>query len=73
MLIFTGNCISALSDSKKRNGHIPFRDSKLTKLLADGLGGSGATLMVCHFIEAYIQNFTIVGIQFSTGPISVIS
>ncbi|XP_076803664.1 kinesin-like protein KIF12 isoform X2 [Clavelina lepadiformis] len=42
----SGNCISALSDPKKRSGHIPFRDSKLTKLLADGLGGSGVTLMI---------------------------
>ncbi|XP_039257919.2 kinesin-like protein KIF12 [Styela clava] len=45
-LLTLGNCISALSDSKKRTGHIPFRDSKLTKLLADSLGGSGATLMI---------------------------
>nr|XP_018667191.1 kinesin-like protein KIF12 [Ciona intestinalis] len=45
-LLTLGNCISALSDPKKRTGHIPFRDSKLTKLLADGLGGSGVTLMI---------------------------
>lgn len=42
----TGNCISALSDPRKKNGHIPYRDSKLTKLLADSLGGDGITLMV---------------------------
>lgn len=41
-----GNCISALSDPRKKNGHIPYRDSKLTKLLADSLGGDGITLMV---------------------------
>lgn len=41
-----GNCISALSDSKKRNGHIPYRDSKLTELLADSLGGRGLALMI---------------------------
>ena len=41
-----GNCISALSDPKKRNGHIPYRDSKLTKLLAKSIGGDGMTLMV---------------------------
>jgi hypothetical protein len=45
-LLTLGNCISALADSKKRLGHIPYRDSKLTKLLADSLGGSGYTLMV---------------------------
>lgn len=41
-----GNCISALGDARKRQGYIPYRDSKLTKLLADSLGGSGVTLMV---------------------------
>jgi hypothetical protein len=32
-----GNCISALS-SKKELCHVPFRDSKLTRLLTDSLG-----------------------------------
>ncbi|XP_072044645.1 uncharacterized protein [Amphiura filiformis] len=45
-LLTLGNCISALGDSRKRNGHIPYRDSKLTKLLADSLGGTGITLMI---------------------------
>ncbi|XP_038074712.1 kinesin-II 85 kDa subunit-like isoform X2 [Patiria miniata] len=45
-LLTLGNCISALSDNRKRSGHIPYRDSKLTKLLADSLGGSGVTLMI---------------------------
>ena len=44
--VLLGNCISALGDVKKRSGHIPYRDSKLTKLLADSLGGQGVTLMV---------------------------
>ncbi|XP_071502620.1 uncharacterized protein [Diadema antillarum] len=45
-LLTLGNCISSLSDLRKRSGHIPYRDSKLTKLLADSLGGSGITLMI---------------------------
>ncbi|XP_052713148.1 kinesin-like protein KIF12 isoform X6 [Crassostrea angulata] len=45
-LLVLGNCISSLGDPKKRQGHIPYRDSKLTKLLADSLGGNGVTLMI---------------------------
>ena len=41
-----GYCIASLSDPKKRTGHIPYRDSQLTKLLADSLAGNGVTLMV---------------------------
>lgn len=47
-----GYCIASLSDSKKRNGHIPYRDSKLTKLLADSLAGNGVTLMVGFCMHA---------------------
>ncbi|XP_036801433.1 kinesin-like protein KIF12 [Oncorhynchus mykiss] len=45
-LLTLGKCISSLVDPIKRNGHIPYRDSKLTKLLSDSLGGSGITLMI---------------------------
>ncbi|CAF0799890.1 unnamed protein product [Rotaria sordida] len=45
-LLTLGTCISALSDPVKRAGHIPYRDSKLTRLLADSLGGHGITLMI---------------------------
>uniref|UniRef100_T1IXE1 Kinesin-like protein n=1 Tax=Strigamia maritima TaxID=126957 RepID=T1IXE1_STRMM len=46
-LLTLGKCISALGDGKKKQGqHIPYRDSKLTKLLADSLGGNGVTLMI---------------------------
>ena len=45
--LFTlGNVISALADSRKRGGYIPYRDSKLTRLLQDSLSGEGRTLML---------------------------
>lgn len=47
-LLTLGNCISCLADSSKRNGHVPYRDSKLTKLLADSLGGRGIALMIAN-------------------------
>jgi hypothetical protein len=52
-LMVLGNCISQLSSGKKsgdtRKVHIPYRDSKLTKLLAGSLSGNGITLMVTIF------------------------
>lgn len=41
-----GNVIAALTDSKQRT-HIPYRDSKLTRLLEDSLGGNCKTTMIC--------------------------
>ena len=51
LLFFIGYCIAQLSSSKRndKGQHIPYRDSKLTKLLADSLAGNGVTLMVCFF------------------------
>lgn len=39
-----GNCISALVDGK--SSHVPFRDSKLTRMLEDSLGGNTKTCMI---------------------------
>lgn len=35
--------ISALGDQTKKGGHVPYRDSKLTRLLQDSLGGNRYT------------------------------
>ena len=53
-LMVLGNCISALSKSGDRKVHIPYRDSKLTKLLADSLSGNGITLMVSYFFLTFL-------------------
>ncbi|NXJ66765.1 KIF12 protein, partial [Rostratula benghalensis] len=45
-LLALGHCISLLAKPRGKQTHIPYRDSKLTRLLARSLGGSGITLMV---------------------------
>ena len=45
-----GNVISALVDGKSK--HIPYRDSKLTRLLQDSLGGNTKTLMIAALSPA---------------------
>jgi hypothetical protein len=45
-----GNVISALVEGK--GGHVPYRDSKLTRLLQDSLGGNTKTVMVANISPA---------------------
>ncbi|XP_059472977.1 kinesin-like protein KIF21A [Neocloeon triangulifer] len=45
-LLALGNVISALGDKSKRAMHVPYRDSKLTRLLQDSLGGNSRTVMI---------------------------
>jgi chromosome segregation ATPase len=56
-LLALGNVISALSDpsSKQRSTHVPYRDSKLTRLLQDSLGGNSTTLMIACVSPAEIN------------------
>ncbi|EPY52965.1 kinesin-like protein Klp5 [Schizosaccharomyces cryophilus OY26] len=44
-LLALGNCINALCDPHRR-AHIPYRDSKLTRLLKFSLGGNCKTVMI---------------------------
>ena len=43
-LLALGNCIQALSDKKAK--YVPFRDSKLTRILEDSLGGNSKTSLI---------------------------
>lgn len=43
-LLVLGNCIQALSDAK--NSHVNYRDSKLTRLLQESLGGNAKTSLI---------------------------
>ncbi|KAK3812281.1 MAG: P-loop containing nucleoside triphosphate hydrolase protein [Benniella sp.] len=44
-LLALGNCINALCENKPKS-HIPYRDSKLTRLLKFSLGGNCKTVMI---------------------------
>ncbi|XP_060598856.1 chromosome-associated kinesin KIF4-like [Ruditapes philippinarum] len=45
-LLALGNVISILGDETKKILHVPYRDSKLTRILQDSLGGNSHTLMI---------------------------
>jgi Skp family chaperone for outer membrane proteins len=47
-----GNVIAALSDPKHPRSHIPYRDSKLTRILEDSLGGNCKTTMMAMISPA---------------------
>ncbi|XP_030059293.1 kinesin-like protein KIF7 [Microcaecilia unicolor] len=45
-LLALGNVISALGDPRRKSSHIPYRDSKITRILKDSLGGNAKTVMI---------------------------
>ena len=57
-MLTLGNCINALYDKNQKGNkiYIPFRDSKLTRLLKDSLGGNSRTVMIAN-ISPFIYNF----------------
>lgn len=51
-----GHVIAALTDLKSNRSHIPYRDSKLTRLLEDSLGGNCKTTfmaMISPSVDAF--------------------
>ncbi|KEP64256.1 UNVERIFIED_CONTAM: kinesin motor domain-containing protein [Hammondia hammondi] len=56
-LLALGNVINALSDRRRtnRSTFVPYRDSKLTRLLKDSLGGSCRTVMIANISPAHTQ------------------
>jgi kinesin family protein 18/19 len=53
-LLALGNCINALSE-KSNTKYVNYRDSKLTRILKDSLGGNSRTLMIAHISPASIH------------------
>ena len=55
-----GNVIAALTDPRGRQ-HIPYRDSKLTRILEDSLGGNCKTTMMAMIspaLEAFMESLS---------------
>lgn len=50
-LLALGNCINALSE-KGNTKYVNYRDSKLTRILKDSLGGNSKTVMIAHVSPA---------------------
>ncbi|XP_077233887.1 P-loop containing nucleoside triphosphate hydrolases superfamily protein [Tasmannia lanceolata] len=46
-LMVLGNVINKLSEGLKQRGHVPYRDSKLTRILQPALGGNAKTSIIC--------------------------
>ena len=57
-LLTLGNCINALCEANEKGvkTYIPYRDSKLTRLLKDSLGGNARTVMIAN-ISPFINSF----------------
>jgi len=57
-LLTLGSCIKALSllSEGKKNIHVPYRNSKLTRLLKDSLGGNCKTVMIAN-ISSYLNTY----------------
>lgn len=54
-LLSLANCINALGDKKKKGTFVPYRDSKLTRMLKDSLGGNSRTIMIANISPANSQ------------------
>ena len=66
-----GNCINSLANNTNLS-HIPFRDSKLTRILTECLGGNSKTA-ICACVSPYLMNFeeSITTMQFASRAIKI--
>lgn len=56
-----GNVIAALTDARGSRPHVPYRDSRLTRILEDSLGGNCKTTMMCMTspaLEAFAESLS---------------
>lgn len=64
-LLALGKVINKLSD--RTDGYVPFRDSKLTRLLKDSLGGNTKTILItCIGLGAHQADETIHSLNYAS-------
>lgn len=69
-LLALGNCINSLGESNK--GFVPYRDSKLTRLLKDSLGGNSKTvLIVCISPSAISYEETLNALKYASRALKI--
>ncbi|KAH8968815.1 hypothetical protein BDL97_02G001200 [Sphagnum fallax] len=55
-LMTLGTVINKLSEGiQKQGGHVPYRDSKLTRILQPALGGNAKTAVICNVTPALVH------------------
>jgi len=71
--LFTlGKVISGLSDKKNKTPYIPYRDSKLTMLLMDSIGGTAKALMIaCINPSAVYLDETLSTLSYATRTMNI--
>ena len=60
--------------SGKPNAHIPYRDSKLTRLLQDSLGGTASAVVIANIApeESHLTD-TLSTLQFATRSMQIVN
>ena len=72
--LFTlGNCLNILSEKSNMGKFVPYRDSKLTRLLKDSLGGNILTVMlacICPWLSAYDETLSTLNYAYKAKKIT---
>jgi centromeric protein E len=64
-LFVLSNVVNKLAEGK-RNAHIPYRDSKLTRILSNALGGNSLSTVICTVSPAAMNyNLTLSTLRFA--------
>ena len=66
-LLALGNCINALGEKGAKGAFVPYRDSKLTRLLKDSLGGNCRTVMIANISDRNVKRVVCINVARNRG------